>query len=288
VQKKGLGRGLGALLSSGQSSGDEVQLLKLDEIIPNRNQPRQHWDENSLAELASSIEANGLLQPILVRPTAEGKYEIIAGERRWRAGKLADIPSIPALVRTISDTDSLALALIENIQRQDLTILEEAQALVRLKEHCGLTQEQLSTQLGRSRSSIANTLRLVHLSKPVLQALEEEKITAGHGRALAALSPEDQQSVLKIILSRKLTVRDTENLVREWDQPEIASSPSTKNKPHDKKFAASMAETISAKFGPQNRPKILIKGNSEQGSIRLNYVSHEELQAIMALFSSEA
>jgi ParB family chromosome partitioning protein len=192
---KGLGRGLDALLSGSDeaSSGESLQLLALDRVLPGRYQPRTRMDEASLAELALSIKAQGVVQPILVRPVAGGRFEIIAGERRWRAAQRAGLSAIPALVRDVPDQAALALSLIENIQREDLNPLEEAQGIARLIADFGLTHEAAAQAVGRSRSAVTNLLRLTHLAKPVQELLRAGKLDMGHARALLAL-PAAQQA----------------------------------------------------------------------------------------------
>src|SRR5437764_11202742 len=189
IKMKGLGRGLDALLAGndeGPPGGDALQTIAIDRVRPGRYQPRTRMDEASLAELADSIRAQGVMQPILVRPVDGGRFEIIAGERRWRAAQLAGLRNVPALVKPVPDQAALALALIENIQREDLNPLEEAQGLARLIEEFGLTHEAAAKALGRSRSAVTNLLRLTALPKPVQDYLLVGKLEMGHARALLA------------------------------------------------------------------------------------------------------
>jgi ParB/RepB/Spo0J family partition protein len=184
VKLKGLGRGLDALLESGDAerSGESLQTLRVDALRPGKYQPRTRMDEGSLAELAASIREQGVMQPILVRPVDGQRYEIIAGERRWRAAQIAGLGEVPALVRRVPDRAALALALVENIQRENLNPLEEAQGLHRLIEEFGLTHEQAAQAIGRSRSAVTNLLRLTHLAKPVQEMLHEGRLDMGHAR----------------------------------------------------------------------------------------------------------
>jgi len=211
---KGLGRGLDALLAGGdETSGrDALHSLAIDRIRPGRYQPRTRSDEASLAELAESIKVQGIVQPILVRPIDGGRFEIIAGERRWRAAERAGLKEIPALVRSVPDQAALALALIENIQRESLNPLEEAQGLKRLIEEFGLTHEAAAHAVGRSRSAVTNLLRLTQLAKPAQEYLLAGKIDMGHARALLALPLAQQAAAAARIVAHALSVREAERL----------------------------------------------------------------------------
>jgi ParB family chromosome partitioning protein len=211
---KGLGRGLDALLAGTDeaSAGDALRLLAIDKIRAGRYQPRTRGDETALAELAESIKAQGVVQPILVRPVDGGRFEIIAGERRWRAAARAGLREIPALVRSVPDQAALALALIENIQRENLNPLEEAQGLKRLIEEFGLTHEAAARAIGRSRSAVTNLLRLTQLAKPAQEYLLSGKIDMGHARALLALPVAQQAAAAARIVAQALSVRDAERL----------------------------------------------------------------------------
>ena len=189
MKLKGLGRGLDALLSGNDDSvkvGESLQNLKVSVLQPGKYQPRTHMDKESLAELAESIKAQGVMQPVLVRPVSPGHYEIIAGERRWRAAQIAGLSEVPALIREVPDEAALAMSLIENIQRENLNPLEEAMGIQRLIKEFGMTHQAASEALGSSRSAVSNLLRLLNLSLPVQELLMQEKIDMGHGRALLA------------------------------------------------------------------------------------------------------
>src|SRR5450432_2365100 len=217
---KGLGRGLDALLSgSDDANSESLQSLPVDRVGPGKYQPRTRMDEASLTELAESIKTQGVMQPILVRPVDGGRYEIIAGERRWRAAQRAGLKQVPALVRTVPDQAALALALIENIQREDLNPLEEAQGIRRLIEEFGLTHEAAASAVGRSRSAVSNLLRLTQLSKPVQELLHDRKLDMGHARALLTLPVAQQLSAAGRIVAQSLSVRDTERLVQSLLSP---------------------------------------------------------------------
>lgn len=217
---KGLGRGLDALLSgSEESTRDALHSLALDRVSSGRYQPRSRMDEASLSELAESIKVQGVMQPILVRPIAEGRYEIIAGERRWRAAQRAGLREIPALVRVVPDQTALALSLIENIQRENLNPLEEAHGLKRLIDEFGLTHEAAALAIGRSRSAVSNLLRLTQLAAPVQALLLADKLDMGHARALLALPTAQQAAAAAKLVADGLSVREAERLVHETLQP---------------------------------------------------------------------
>ncbi len=219
---KGLGRGLDALLlgSDETTASDALKSLSIDRIRSGRYQPRTRMDEASLAELSESIKAQGVVQPILVRPVDGGRYEIVAGERRWRAAQRAGLKEIPALIRTVPDQAALALALIENIQREDLNPLEEAQGIKRLIEEFGLTHEAAAQAVGRSRSAVTNLLRLTQLAQPVQALVLAGKLDMGHARALLALPSAQQAIAAAKIAAEGLSVRDAERLAHTLLHPE--------------------------------------------------------------------
>ncbi len=224
MSSTGLGKGLGALIRESAPVADsgDVHKLPLKDISPNPNQPRRRFTDQALGELALSIKSQGLLQPILVRPLgnpSEGKYQIVAGERRWRASKLAGLLEVPVVVKSFSDQETLAAALIENLQREDLNPVEEALGIQALKEEFALSQEELSSQLGKSRSAIANCLRLLSLPKSALSDLAEGRLSSGHARALLSITDEHAQEYLRnLILEEKLSVREAEGLAANWKQ----------------------------------------------------------------------
>ena len=186
AKKGGLGRGLEALFNENSTDDKGVVTLRLTEIEPNRNQPRADFDENSLSELAESIQKHGLIQPIVVRPTSSGAYQIVAGERRWRACRMAGLIEVPVVIKELDDRNYFEVALVENLQREDLNPVEEAQGYRTLVEAYGLTQEQVAESVGKSRSAVTNALRLLNLSEAALEALKNGEITAGHARAILA------------------------------------------------------------------------------------------------------
>ncbi|WP_020394078.1 ParB/RepB/Spo0J family partition protein [Thiolinea disciformis] len=272
VKKPGLGRGLDVLLSSAklvsQANTEETTLknLPIERIQPGVYQPRSHMDPDALQALADSIKAQGLVQPIVVRRLAVGGYEIIAGERRWRASQLAGLSTIPCVIRNIPDQAAAAMALIENIQREDLNALEQAQALKRLITEFGLTHQQLAEAIGRSRASVTNALRLLELTPEVKHMLEQRLLEMGHARALLALT----QSKLQIasaqkVIERQLSVRETERLVKTLlaGQPE---KPLIKTSPDVLKLQQQLGDQLGARVAirhsPQGRGKLIIEYNS--------------------------
>ena len=220
---KGLGRGLDALLGGDEpvappaAASDTPRELAVDHLQPGKYQPRTRMDQDALKELAESIKTQGVIQPILVRPVADGKYEIIAGERRWRAARMAGLQAVPVVIRNIPDNQALAVALIENIQRSDLNALEEARAYALLLEQFSYTQQQLADSIGKSRSHIANTLRLMNLPEAVRAEIEQGRLTAGHARALVAT--DSPAELAAKIIKLGLSVREAENLAREAASP---------------------------------------------------------------------
>ena len=215
-KQSGLGKGLGALmLENNVDDMVSTSTLPINEIIPNKEQPRKTFDEGALQELADSITVHGVLQPLLVRPLLSGGYQLIAGERRWRASRMAGLKEVPVIIRELSDSEAMEIAIIENLQREDLNPIEEAEGLQALIDKCDYTQEQVAVSVGKSRPAIANALRLLKLPEEVRQMTKEGEISAGHARALLAF---DNQAIMyevaKQIVSDKLTVRDVERLAK--------------------------------------------------------------------------
>ena len=218
-RKSGLGRGLDSLFEDTTglvtSDADQVQTLPLREIEPDRDQPRKVFEENALAQLAESIAQHGMLQPIAVRSNPAGGYKIIAGERRWRAARMAGLTEVPVVIREVTDQQAMELALIENLQREDLDPVEEAMGFRQLMDRCGLTQEEVAKKLAKSRSAIANSLRLLALPAPVLELLRQDALTAGHAKAILGLPGEDLQcQAASQVVAQQLNVRQTEALCR--------------------------------------------------------------------------
>ena len=223
-KKRGLGRGLDALLADVSQEekvnlDDSLQHFPLDMIQPGKYQPRVDMSQESLEELADSIRAQGLVQPIVVRPVADGKYEIVAGERRWRASRMAGLEVVPVLIRDVSDRSAIAMALIENIQRENLNPMEEANALSRLREEFEMTHQQAAEAVGKSRAAVTNLLRLRNLNDDVKKLVENCDLEMGHARALLGLEGEQQSEVASQIVEKGLSVRETEQLIRRVQKP---------------------------------------------------------------------
>jgi ParB family chromosome partitioning protein len=277
---KGLGRGLDALLSgSDERAGRDALLsLALDRIRAGRYQPRSRMDEASLAELADSIKAQGVMQPILVRPIDGGRYEIVAGERRWRAAQRAGLKEIPALVRAVPDQAALALSLIENIQREDLNPLEEAQGINRLIDEFGLTHESAALAVGRSRSAVSNLLRLTQLAPPVQALLLSDKIDMGHARALLALPATEQVAAAERVVVEGLSVRDAERLVHAALHPSARKQKRPPRRTANGDLARLETELAEA-LGAAVRIEPITKG---AGRVVIRYSSLDQLDGILA------
>ncbi|NTV94013.1 MAG: ParB/RepB/Spo0J family partition protein [Thiobacillus sp.] len=271
---KGLGRGLDALLSEGETpEGERLLTLPLGSLTPGRYQPRTRMDETALADLADSIKAQGLMQPILARSIAGGKYEIIAGERRWRASQLAGLKEVPVLVRDVPDEAALKMALIENIQRENLNPLEEAQGLQRLISEFTMTHQTVAESVGRSRTAVTNLLRLLNLAKPVQTMMMDGRIDMGHGRALLALGNARQVEAADEVAKRGLSVRETERLVARLLKP-VAAKPEEKKDRDVIRLEESLSERLAA--------KVSIRSNRKgAGRLSVEFASLEQLDEIL-------
>ena len=280
IRPKGLGRGLDALLSGGNEDSPREALLTLaiGRIKPGRFQPRTRMDETALNELADSIREQGLMQPILVRPVDGGSFEIIAGERRWRAAQRAGLTEVPALVKNVPDQSVLALSLIENIQREDLNPLEEAIGLQRLIEEFGLTHEAAAKAVGRSRSTVTNLLRLTSLAKPAQEYLLNGGLEMGHARAMLALPTAQQAATAARVVNGNLSVRETERLVFTLLNPAKREARRSARRGHDADTAR-LETDIAERLGAQVKIEIGKKG---AGKLVISYASLEQLDGILA------
>ncbi|HZQ62948.1 MAG TPA: ParB/RepB/Spo0J family partition protein [Casimicrobiaceae bacterium] len=278
IRPKGLGRGLDALLSGGDDAPahETLQSIAIDRLGPGKYQPRTRMDDASLDELAHSIREQGLMQPVLVRPVGSGRFEIIAGERRWRAAQRAGLTEIPALVRPVPDQAALALALVENIQREDLNPLEEANGLQRLIDEFGLTHEAAAKAVGRSRSAVTNLLRLRELARPVHDYLLDGKLDMGHARALLALPAGQQTIAASRIVAQSLSVRETERLVHNLLHP-AASPAAARATPRDPDVLR-LQEELAERLGAPVRIETKRKG---AGRLVIDYASLEQLDGIL-------
>lgn len=269
VKKGGLGRGLEALFNENATDNEGVVTLRLTEIEPNRNQPRTNFDEDALAELADSIARHGLIQPIVVRPTSSGAYQIVAGERRWRACRMAGLSEVPVVIKELDDQKYFEIALIENLQRQDLNAVEEAQGYRTLIDSYGLTQEQVADSVGKSRSAVTNALRLLNLGEDAIKALKNNEITAGHARAiLSADSDELAASMLKAALDGA-SVRELEAMAKAKVKVENHTPPTPKNN-----FYSEVEISLKNELG--RKVDIKPKGKGK-GTITIEFYSDDEL-----------
>ncbi len=269
-----LGRGLDVLLGKtidNNQSDNNLKILSINDLQRGKFQPREDINPDTLKELANSISAQGIIQPLVVRKVTYDKYEVIAGERRWRAAKIAGLKEVPVIVREINDQIALAIGLIENIQRESLTPLDEAKALRKLIEDFKMTHEEISHVVGRSRSSVSNLIRLLQLNNAVKKFLNNGKIEMGHGRALLPLPNEQQLEVANQIIQKSLSVRQTEELVKRVLNPK--PSKSTTIAPH----IQTLAENLSKKLNSKTE----IKTNGNKGKIIIHYQSENELNALL-------
>jgi len=292
MKKRGLGRGLDALLGShnaakqlaaenplsesSDSKDGQLKHVPVEFIQRGKYQPRRDMNQEALEELANSIRAQGVMQPIVVRPVGPNKYEIIAGERRWRASQLAGLDTVPVVIRDVPDEAAIAMALIENIQREDLNPMEEAIALSRLQQEFELTHQQIADAVGKSRATVTNLLRLMSLRDDVQRLLEHGDLEMGHARAMLSLAPELQASTAQTVVSKGLSVRQTESLVRKLleDKPEKPSSALSADA-DIKRLEESLAEKLGANVQIQHTAK-------GKGKLVLNYNSLDELDGILS------
>ena len=289
AKKRGLGRGLDALLATSQSSAQkqqqqassdltpvesELSKLPIEYLKPGKYQPRKDMSPDALEELASSIRSQGVIQPIVVRQTDKNSYEIIAGERRWRAAQMAQLDNVPCLIKDVPDEAAVAIALIENIQREDLNAMEEAQALNRLMKEFELTHAEVAEAVGKSRTSVTNLLRLNNLNDDVKLLLEHGDIEMGHARALLALEGEQQTEAAHIVSGKALTVRDTEKLVRKYLEP-AAPKPEKKIDPDVQNLMNRLSENLGTAVNIDHNAK-------GKGKITISFSDLEQLDGILS------
>jgi len=276
--KPGLGRGLGALLSSTPVEGDTLVQVRIDQVEANPNQPRKAFDSNALDELTASIRSSGLIQPVVVRRQGLG-YQLIAGERRWRAARQAGLTQIPAIVREVTDAESLELALVENLLREDLNPMEEGEAYDKLLSQFAWTQEELAQRVGKDRSSISNALRLMRLPLPIQEDLRSGRLTMGHARALLALpTPAEQLKLRDGILAHDWSVRATEDSIRT----------TTESRPRRPKQRRRSVELSAVEDTLQRAlmTRVRIVGSERQGRIEVTYANADELERITGLLGA--
>ena len=282
-QKSGLGRGLGALIPGGENILMEngVMLVSVDLVFPNPRQPRSMMHPEELQDLTASIREHGVLQPLIVTPgDMQGRYTLIAGERRLQAARLAGLASVPVLVRQATDQQRLELAIIENVQRSDLSALEQAEAYRQLAEDFDLSHEDIAARVGKSRVAVTNTLRLLKLPDAVKNALIEGRISEGHARALLALpSPQAQAAALHTVITQEMNVRQTEELVRKLS----GEKPSRKPKPAAVPEVVELEERLRTSLGT----KVTLRSGRKGGTLTIHYYSDEELNALMGRLLKE-
>ncbi|HIF9082459.1 TPA: ParB/RepB/Spo0J family partition protein [Photobacterium damselae] len=288
MSKRGLGKGLDALFATSsvalakQQAANQAQTLSNDgalqelavsQLQSGKYQPRKDIADEALAELTESIRAQGIIQPIIVRELTNSHFEIIAGERRWRAARQAGLKQVPCIVKSVDDRATMAIALIENIQREDLNVMEEAQALERLQSEFSLTHQQLAQAVGKSRTAVSNLLRLNQLATEVKHLVETKQIEMGHARALLALPTEQQLAIAQIVVSKALTVRETEALVKKQLEPQIEAKKVTKNP-----AVEAIENRLSEQFGT---PVAISKQKNGKGKIVISFDQDHELQQIL-------
>lgn len=268
----GLGKGLDTIFAENETEDSNSSvMLKISEIEPNRSQPRKDFDENSLSDLAQSISQHGLLQPLLVRPLPIGGYQIVAGERRYRACRMAGLTEVPVTIRELSDTETMELALIENLQREDLSPIEEALGYKALIDEHGFSQEEVATSVGKSRPAIANSLRILKLPDSVLEYVKQNKISAGHARALLMLdSEEDMLELAELIYKKDLSVRQAEKLAKK--KPEVEEDTQPERKPS---FYSMVELALNESLG--RKIKVNKNKGKQGGVLQIEFYSDEEL-----------
>ena len=286
AKKGGLGRGLDALFADNsveENSSASAVKLSLNEIEPNKDQPRKTFDDKALSELADSIAQHGVIQPLLVRPMPDGSYQLVAGERRWRAARRAGLSEVPVVIREMSDSEMMELALIENLQREDLNPIEEAEGLQQLIDTYGLTQETAAARVGRSRPAIANALRLLSLPDPILELTRDGKISAGHARALLSLGDEEKMmEIADQILKKEISVREVERLAKAAakEKKQLESHPLRRDTFYDEVELA-----LTNSLG--RRIKVNLNKKENRGTIEIEFFDQNDLTDISRLLDPE-
>lgn len=282
--KGGLGKGLDALFmdNSIEEEAKSAVKLKINDIEPNRAQPRKSFDEEALEELANSISTHGVIQPLLVRPLADGGYQLIAGERRWRASRMAGLTEVPVVIREMSDSEAMELALVENLQREDLNPIEEAQGLALLMETYGLTQEQAAKRVGKSRPAVANSMRLLSLPQEVLAMVERGELSAGHARTILALENAEQITALaNEIVKKNLSVRETERAVKALLKGDAKKEKRAKKRDT---YYDEVELAVSQSLG--RKAKVSLSAGNK-GTLEIEFFGKEDLSKLLKLFENE-
>lgn len=285
AKKRGLGKGLDALFIDNSDTGEEseIQTLPINDIEPNKEQPRKEFDQEALIQLADSIQTYGVLQPLLVRPLSDGIYQIVAGERRWRASRMAGITEVPVIIRDMSEEEVVKIALVENLQREDLNALEEALGYQKLMEEYELTQEEVAKAVGKARSGIANSLRLLNLPDAVKEMLKNNQLSQGHAKVLLGVTDENQLLLFaEETVDKQLSVRQLEVLIKSSESLE-AKGKKEKNTELLPTYLKEAELSLSKHLGT----KVKLSGTEESGMLQLSYYSKEELKSIIKLLSKE-
>jgi ParB family chromosome partitioning protein len=288
ARKKGLGKGLEALFEDNSTSLSQqgTEFVRISEIEPNKDQPRREFDQAALEQLADSIREHGVIQPLILRPLAAGGYQIVAGERRYRASRMAGLNEVPAIIRDLSDQETMEVALIENLQREDLNPIEEALGYQELMNSYQFTQDQVSKSVGKSRPAIANSLRLLHLPQEVLQMVQNGILSSGHARAILALEePEEMIELAKKAVSQSLSVREVERLVKKKDKPskKPESSGLAEFAPKEK-FYAEMKVALAQSLGR----KVEIESKAKKSKLIIEFYDENDLtQLVKSIFGEE-
>lgn len=282
-RKGGLGKGFDALFvdnSTENLSSQSISVLPIGDVEPNRDQPRKYFDDDAIADLTESVREHGILQPLLVRPMSDGSYQIVAGERRYRAARNAGLSEVPVVIKVLSDEETALLALIENLQREDLSPFEEAEGMKQLMENYGMTQESVAQRLGKSRPAVANTLRLLAVPLPIREMIEDKELTAGHARAILAIGNDERMVVCADeVRKRQLSVRETEKLVKKYM---AEPKPPTARKRHSDVFFTEAEISLGKALGRA----VEIKEGKKGGKLVIEYFDKEDLQKISKLFEN--
>ena len=284
AKKSGLGRGFDAIMLDNSveelSSSAGAVKVKLTDIEPNRDQPRKQFDEDALAELSESILKHGVLQPLLVRPMLDGSYQLVAGERRWRASRMAGLTEVPVVIKDLTDAQVAELALVENIQREDLNVLEEANGYKELSEKYGYTQEEISEIVGRSRSAVANALRILTLPEEVQAMVMRNELSAGHAKAILTAADKDYQIELaKLVVKEDLSVRTTERLARKSTSDVKTGKKAKKRNPYYDEVELALSDVLGR--------QVKVTKSSKKGSLEIEFFDDDDLKKLLKIFDNE-
>ena len=283
AKKTGLGKGLSELFidnATEELGSSSAVKLKLSEIEPNKNQPRKNFDEEALAELSHSIELHGVLQPLVVRPMPDGSYQLVAGERRWRASRLAGLTEVPVVIKELTDAQVAEIALVENLQREDLDPIEEALGYKELAEKFDYTQEEISNLVGASRPAIANALRLLTLPEEVIALVSKKELSAGHARALLTLEDDKAKIELaKLVIKEDISVRETERLARKQIKTEPTGKKTKKRNPYYDEVELALSDVLQR--------KVRVTKSTKKGAIEIEFFDDEDLKKLIKIFDNE-